>query len=370
VRGLRRRSPADLLLCGVFVGLSLYGYSADRILPLLVIVGLGLYLLHGQARGGRVETIWWTAALVLLALIVFLPLLRYILFDPQGFAARMTSRMGGSEIPLPGPVLQIFLSNVWNALRMFSWGAGVVWAVSIPDYPALGVVEGGLFYLGAGLVLLRYLRRRDWSDLFLLLTIPLLLLPSIMALAFPNENPNLYRTGGAIVPVFLLIALALDGLIAAFERQPRPSARLVGWGMGLALISLSAVQSYSLVFDKYDAQYRLSAWNTSEMGTVIRDYADTFGTPDTTWVMGYPYWVDTRLVALNAGFPNRDYALFVDGLAATETIPGPKLFILNPLDNEAVIALRSRYPNGWLQTYRSAYETKDFLMYFTPPQKP
>jgi hypothetical protein len=45
----------------------------------------------------------------------------------------------------------------------------------------------------------------DW---LLVLVIPALMLRSAQPRAFPAENPNLYRGGGAMVPVFLLAALA------------------------------------------------------------------------------------------------------------------------------------------------------------------
>jgi len=287
--------------------------------------------------------------------------------DPEGFSYRMASRMGTMEQPLPGPAWQIFLNNLWRALIMFSWSSGVVWGVSITDYPALGMIAGGLFYIGTILVLLRYLRRRHWLDIFLVLSIPLLMLPSILALAFPSENPNLYRTGGALIPVFLLVAFGLDALLGAIEQVSSRFGIQLAWTAGLILVGLVALQDYDLVFNKFDAQYRLSAWNTSEIGQVIRDFSETTLASDNAWVMGYPHWVDTRLVALNAGIPEREYAMFVENLENTRENTNAKLFIINPLDSEALTALQNLYPDGWVQTFDSAVETKDFLMYFVPP---
>jgi hypothetical protein len=262
----------------------------------------------------------------------------------------------------------IFLDNLWRALRMFSWTAGVVWGVSIPDYPALGVVAGGLFYLGVALALLRYLREQHWLDLFLLLAIPLLMLPSILSLAFPAENPNLYRTGGAMVPVFLLVGLALDSLMNSLEARLRhPWGARLAWGLLALLLAWSALQDYELVFHTYEQQYRQSAWNYSEMGTVIHSFSETIGSPDTAWVMGYPHWADTRLVAIEAGYPQRDYAMFVDGLENTLADPRPKLFLVNLQDQDARQALPQFYPEGWFQTYESSVESKDFLLFFAPP---
>ncbi len=368
VRALRSGRRNDFILAGIWLGLSAYGYSADRILPLLVILGVGLFLLHGQSKSFRQQTVWQSIILVLMALVVALPLLRYISQDPQGFAGRMLSRLGPSEVPLPGPVTTIFFKNVWNALRMFSWTDGVVWVTSIPNYPALEVVSGGLFYLGAALALVRYVRRRHWFDLFILFSIPVLMLPSIMALAFPDENPNLYRTGGAMVPVFLLIALALDGLMNSLENHlSRPFGARLAWVTCILLVTAMSLQSYELVFNVYKEQYDLSAWNTSEVGEVIKEFSQTVGSVDTAWLMGYPYWMDTRLIAINAGYPGRDFAIFPEQLPNTLGDSRAKLFILNPQDQVGIDALRQSYPQGWYQTYKSRVESKDFIIYFVPP---
>ena len=117
---------------------------------------------------------------------------------------------------------------------MFFWDDGDVWVHSIPHRPALDVISAALFFLGLVLVVLRYLRKRSWVDLFLLVSIPLLLLPSILSLAFPNENPNLNRTAGAYVPVFLILAIGLEGLLSAIKRSLAGAAgyrgRLRCWG--------------------------------------------------------------------------------------------------------------------------------------------
>lgn len=370
IRGMRTSNRNDFILAGLSLGLGFYGYSADRVLPLVVILAIGLYFIHRQSIGQRQQVLGWTLVLVLISFVVFLPLLRYITQDPTGFGYRMFSRMGTMEQPLPGPAIEIFLDNLWRALIMFSWSGGVVWGVSIPDYPVLGVVSGALFYLGAVLVFLCYLRRRYWLDLFLLVSIPVLMLPSIMALAFPSENPNLYRTGGAMVPVFLMVGIALDGLMNSLQsRLGFAWGPKAAWGLAILLLAWAAQQDYDLVFRKYYQQYANSAQNTSEMGRVIRDFSNTIGSPDSVWVMGYPHWADTRLVAINAGNPQRDYAMFVEILVSTLSDPEAKLFLIHPQDQPAIDALSRLYPQGWLREHHAKIENRDFLVYFVPPRE-
>jgi hypothetical protein len=369
LRGLRTSNRNDFILAGLFLGIGLHGYTPIRILPLVVVLGVGLYLLHKVSAGLRKRSIYHLVILALVALVAFMPLLSYTLQDLDSFGYRAFSRVGTLERPLPGPALLVFLDNLWNALTMFAWDNGNIWLVSVGHRPALDLVSGALFHLGVGLLLVRYLHRRSWLDLFLLLSIPLLLLPSILSLAYPDENPALNRAAGALVPVFVMVGIALDGILQAIERRSKtPAANLVSWALAGGLLILSATQNYDLVFSRYQAAYAAASWNTSEMGQVIRQFSDSLGDAEAAWVLPYPHWVDTRLVGMHAGFPTKDYALFPDQLESTLFVAGPKLFLLKPEDLDGKSRLQELYPQGWFQLYNSYYERKDFLMFLVPPE--
>jgi hypothetical protein len=216
---------------------------------------------------------------------------------------------------------------------------------------------------------LRYIRQRDWLDIFWLVSIPLLMMPSILSLAFPAENPSLNRTGAAIVPVFLIIGLTFDGLItglkASFKtRLGNTSATAVA----ALLLLLSINQNYDLVFRQYKDQFDRSAWNTSELGAVIRQFVETTGDVDRAWVIPYPHWVDTRLVGINALDELHDFALWSDQLEITLEQDGPKLFLFKTDDSDALIHLEELYPNGTLGTYESEFEGKSFNIYTVPQE--
>ena len=369
IRGLRRSNRNDFILAGLALGLGLHGYTSFRVVPFVVLAAVGLYLLHKQSKGLRTQTLWSLGVLIGVSLVVFLPLVR-VMMDPQLgslFMMRTMSRISGTEQPLSGPAWQIFLHNLWNGITMFFYSNGETWVHSIPYRPALGVVSASLFFLGCVFLLIRYIRQRNWLEIFLLLSIPLLLMPSILSLAFPRENPSLNRTGGAIIPVFLIVGLTLDGLLTNIaSRWKSSTGKAASWGLVLFLLGWSSFQNYDLVFNQYYQEFRMSAWNTSEMGQVIRGFADSVGSLDSAWVIPYPYWADTRLVGINAGYPTKDYAIPREQLAETLNTPGPKLFIFNLEDQETLIRLHSLYPQGWLQEYKSKVPTKDFLIYFVP----
>jgi hypothetical protein len=302
------------------------------------------------------------------AFVVFIPLFRYMTLNPDIVIGRSLTRLTSVETPLLGPAWQIFLNNLWNASTMFFWQNGNTWVHSITGRPALDTVSAALFFIGIILLIVRYVHRRNWVDLFMLVSVPLLMLPSILSLAFPVENPSLNRTGGAIIPVFIMIGIALDEILTSLRsRLPGRTGAAAAGLVALLLVGWSANTNYDLVFNQYAQQYRLASWNTSEIGKVIRGFADSVGTANSAYVVAYPYWVDTRLVGINAGYPTKDYAIQIKDIPSTTGDQHAKLFILNEQDQKALEALRQVYPNGSLSEYLSSIPAKNFLMYQVPP---
>jgi hypothetical protein len=301
------------------------------------------------------------------SLVIFLPTLRYFTQDPEGFAARALSRVGSSEQPLPGPALQIFAENFWKAWIMPFYDNGSIWVHSIPGRPALDLVSAALFFLGLILIIVRYIKQRSWVDLFLFLSVPLLMLPSILSLAFPGENPSLNRTGGALVPIFVIAAIGMEGVLANIKRGFNSRfGTILAVTLGLGLVIWTSANNYDLVFNQYANQFMAGAWNTSDIGQVIRGFADSVGTPDTAFVVPYPYWVDTRLVGINAGYPFKDYALWPDDFASTQEIHSAKLFIVFNQDEDDLKKLEAMYPNSTQTSFHSPYQGKDFYILSVP----
>ena len=369
IRGLQRSKRNDFILAGFFLGVGLHGYSPFRIMPFLVVFAIFLYIIHRQSVGQRKQTIIWLVLLSITSLFVFLPLLRYWMQNPDTFSYRAFSRMVGEGQPLPGVWWQLLLSNTWNALKMFNLSDGEIWVHSIPYRPALDVVSGGLFLLGLWLLFLRYLRQRNWLDLFMITSVPVLMLPSILSLAFPTENPALNRTGGAIVPVFIIIALAIEGFMHSIQsRMKRNSGKVLMWTLSGLLLVVSVSQNYDLVFNQYKQQFILSSWNSSEMGQVIDQFGTVYGTTDNAWIIPYPYWVDTRLPGIWAGIPNRDFAVWPENLKDTMLVPGTKIILYNVNDTKSGELLKNLYPQESPSRYHSKTPDHDFMIFFIPAQ--
>jgi hypothetical protein len=367
LRGLRRKSRNDFIWSGLALGIGLHGYTSFRIVPALILVGFILFLLHRQTADARKRAVAGLSVITMISFVVFIPLLRYAVNHPEMFAYRTMTRVGSLEQPLPGPAFQIFLQNLWKAITMFNYSDGEIWVHSVTFRPALDMICAGVFILGLSLLVMRYASRRTWQDLFIILSVPILMLPSIFSLAFPGENPCLNRTAGAIIPVFLIIALGFDSLMASIQAKVSgASGRVIAFIVVALLAIISGIQNYILVFDKYYPVYLSSTWNTSEMGEVIQEFAGEGGSLDSAWLVGYPYWVDSRVVGITAGYAGHDYAIWPDQFADTLAIPGPKLFLINPQDTNAMVLLSGLYPSGNLSIYQSKVDTKNFYMFKVP----
>jgi hypothetical protein len=156
IRGIRRSNRNDFILAGLSLGIGLHGYTPIRIMPFVIVVAVGLFLIHPVSKGVRWRTVLYLALLALIAFIVFLPLLRFWIENPDLFSFRAFSRLGPIEQPLPGPAWQIFLKNLWNALIMFGWSNGEIWPVSIPYRPGSGCSFRRIVLHGVALLVIRY----------------------------------------------------------------------------------------------------------------------------------------------------------------------------------------------------------------------
>lgn len=368
IRGIRQKSRNDFIYSGIALGFGLHGYSSTRFLPIVVVVAVVLYLLHKQSKGFRNQTVNAFITLVLASFIIFLPLFKYTFVNPEIVGYRMMTRLTSKESEITQPVGEIFLNNLWNAETMFFYSNGGAWVHSIPNRPALDMVSAGLYLLGSMIVLIQYLKHRNWEDLFILLAVPLLMMPSILSLAFPGENPSLNRTGGAIIPVFILVAIGFERVFYSIWRYAKYKRfKLLYSVLGIGLFLISASINHNLVFNQFDKQFMAGAWNTSQIGAIIKGYANSVGNADHAYVVPSPHWVDTRLVGINAGYPTKDYALWPEQFDQLTIDEDEKLVILKPDNQQALDLLKTMFPNGILYNYDSGFVGKDFYIYQIPP---
>ena len=78
-------------------------------------------------------------------------------------------------------------------------------------------------------------------------------------------------------------------------------------------------------------------------------------------VVPYPHWVDTRLVAVEAGLPGRDLAINPDEVERATRWPGPQLYLVHPDDSRSLATLADRLPAATVTRHPSRVEGKLFV---------
>lgn len=404
VRALQHNRRNDWLLSGVFAGIGLHTYTPIRALPLLliamVVLKLTLDLLEARRRStgesattvpaeaaGYAETSglsgrFWRNALIGVGAmgLICLPLARFAMEAPEMFWFRTLTRTTSAERAVEANVPFVFVNNLKNALLGFNYRGDQVAINTIPGSPALDAVTGGLTVLGFVVILWRLARLRDRRSFYMLAGLFLLTLPSTATIAFPEENPSFARMGGVAPLVMILAAIPLELL----ARQLRITGESVHWFrpasrvVALSVIALALGASVKLNFDwyfvEYDRHWRASGWNTTEMGAVVRGFADSVGDLGHAFHVPYPHWADTRAIGINAGAPRWSNALLIDGpsgvrrLAQLAEDPAPKLFLVHPDDQNSLRVLRERFPSGGAKLHQSDRRGKNFWIFLAPGQ--
>ena len=378
-RALRHNRRNDWLLAGLILGIGLHTYTAIRIVPLLfallVIANFladGWQFWRGNTGGERPAALtigYWRNGFLAatLSFILFWPLLRVMQDDPEIFWYRAYSRAENENMSF-SVAWTTFWSNVKNALLMFNYRGDVVPMNTVPESPVLDKVTGALFVLGVAFLLWRLFRYRERRDFFLLLSFFVLLLPSILSLAFPLENPSVVRTGGAIPFVMLIAALPLLAIWRRLGQLPGRASPILAAVLLAGLLIFATTENYRWYFGRYEQNTLQSLWNSTQMGQAVRAYVAS-GRVDMAHVyhVAFPFWVDTRNIAINAGDITWNNAIVTPAdIAALPNDGTPRLFLLFPDDNQAMTILYQTFPAGQLNRYLSHRPGKDFYLFYVP----
>ena len=370
-RAMKHHNRNDFLIAGVTLGAGLYGYIPSRDAPL---VALGLFFLwiifDAQARTRKIDWRAFAENIGLMLggiLVVFLPLLRYTLDFPEMFWYRALTRVSSAEQPIQGNLLTILADNLKNLALMFNWRGDEVWVTNISYQPTLDLVSGALLILGVALAIYWMIRARNTTYLYLLAAFVALLLPSALSLAFPRENPSLVRAGGAIPFAAILLALPLVALVRVAQDHASKMEMALRWSIVGAICAVVIVFNYHWYFIDFDLSYRQSVQSSTEVASVIRGFADSVGDMQHAYFIGYPYWLDGRAVAINAG----DITWKNFSLDARDWFTDDHfnlLYVLHPSDKENLARLLEHYPQGQIQIHPTQIAGKDFLSFFVPAQ--
>jgi 4-amino-4-deoxy-L-arabinose transferase-like glycosyltransferase len=251
------------MLSGLAAGASMYTYLSSRFVPLLVIAIFGHQLLRRQIKRQH-----WLGLLIHFVILtaMFAPLANYFWQNADSFTERSSQV---TTIPYVlngefGPMLR----NTLRTLGMFTFHGDETDRYNLDGRPVFDWVNGLLFYLGLGIILLRLPRppRLAGPAALLLLWLFFMLLPDFIT----DDSPHFLRTIGAMPAVYIIWAVGLDWSIERMgswvkqreSQQPTVSstrARVVVTSFLVVLLLLTTVHTIYDYFGRWaaapDARY-------------------------------------------------------------------------------------------------------------------
>lgn len=326
VRALKSGRRWFYALAGFFLGLGMYTYSAYMMVPPLIAVIL-VALLFTRARRAVLARPRYAALLFVVALYVFIPLGRYAYDQPQTYGYRVVTRIAGDEPKVPTNIVPKLLENIRKTLLMLNYRGDNALSSNVPGARHLSLVTAVLFVLGLAYVLWRW---RQGGNALLVVTLLVMLLPSAMALAFPQEVPNGLRAIGALPAALVVASAALAAARqAASTAWAESRARTVGIN-----VTVDDVQSLSL-------SLRWSTWSQHAVGLLL--VATLVWEAHTGYVTYFQRWVD-RL-------PDKNYSISLELARAIDGFSGEGQAFIKPAsfwyDGSAVRAQLRRTDQNW-----------------------
>lgn len=401
-RAMRYNRRSDFVKSALILGFGLYAYQAIRMLPIVIVAGIGIaVLIRPIAWRERLTYGINLGVLVFVSFMVFLPMFHYSLEDSDHFWRRTAGRLLGDDVIVEeaadGRLIErsttpeerieafnanvpILMNNIRNAVLMFNWKGDVAWISGVPNEPAMDRYTGTFLILGLAAWLALMLRRRDPVIWLMPVMVFIMLLPSALSIAYPLENPSHTRTSGAIPAVYLISAFPLGlisiKLVEVFSRRT---------GIVLAVILCSGTillannSNTSLYFDQYPEVYSGPSYPYSEAGTVLRGFAESDGTYGNAFMIAFPHWWGHREVGLAAGLTD-----WPNGIISRNDVPGflniaqyktdrykfdpnkDMLFFYSVNDVETSEQLKVWFPNGRESEIQS-YQLNDIYMLYRVP---
>lgn len=404
VRGIRYNRRGDFIKAGLVLGYGLYTYQAIRMAPVVVLAGVGLAILyHFRDRRAWLRYTLNLTALVIVSAVIFVPSARYWYEFPDSYWMRTSGRLFGDDLVYEENDAGVLVArettmderldafqrnvgvlarNVRNALLMYNWQGDVAWFQSVSNMPAMDQFTGTLLAVGVAAWLVFALRRRDPALVLVMVTVVIMLLPSALSIAQPDENPSATRTSGSLHAAYLIAAFPLGLMALQVERLVKGRAgTMAATGLVVLFVALALVRNSDLYLHDYKDLYERSWFAHSEPGNLLRDFAeseDRYGNVfliserlDYTiigiyggamsWPHGVPYAYEV---------PNRMYDSFQCRVPADryKLDPDTDLLFIYTLDNrEAEGLLRTWFPEGQAATYNSYQVGDDFRYYVVPP---
>lgn len=393
VRALQSYRLFDFGLAGLVLGLGLHTYFPYLFVPGTLVVALLLLLLSERRLLWR-PLFPLLALMFVVALVVYAPLVRYALENPQEYIARaaLQARLLKGDEHRTGLNMSFLMDNLRTTVLMFNvYGDGNS-RFNVPAFRHFGFVSGVLLVLGTFYALRRW--RHGYNSVLLAFFFALMLPSGLMAL--PRELPNIFRASGSIGPGLVLAALPLPVL---GKRLKDLSDELPDWDLRIKLRVSSFGEAYEFIW-RLGRRGLLLALPVLIMGLFLlleyretrrfyfHDFVnvlpdkqnvstakemarqiETYGDLSMSFIKVWPHWFDGRALLMYLRQESEkgwNPYFYFDSLDPEQPplslIAERALFILNPADQEGLAMLRNAFPRCTTKPYLFPDGTPAFIV--------
>jgi 4-amino-4-deoxy-L-arabinose transferase-like glycosyltransferase len=350
-----------VVMCGVFVGLSLYTYLSARVLPFLVFgVGAAGIALCGCAKATRQRLTRALFVIAITALIVSAPLGLYFIREPQRFMGHASSVSVLNPSYHQGSVARALTESVAKTIGLF--------AVSGDPNPRHNPAQRPLLdpFLAAWLLfglILSLIQWRSLPRLWATAWLGLFALPVVLGV---QGMPHSLRGLGMLPAVCLLPVLAMDDARSWLASRLHGRLRFADFGLALLPLPFLLLGAYTGLRDYFSVWERDRGLEVAfEVESIhIADLLSQQGSADRVWILPLSPLYDGTTFNYTLDFAYRGEP----GLGFVRASPELAPDQLNRLASghnfgQVVHWLRASPPmtSGWL-TYADPKHLIDFLM--------
>ena len=263
-----------LIACGLFVGASLYTYTAARFLPVLIVLTVVAGVLMPERRAARTRrAILALAVIGVTGLAAFAPLGIHFASHPDAFFGRVEQLSVFNPQNNEGNLVKTLIGNTVKTIGMFGWAGDPKWLHNPAERPVFDPLLA--LWLAAGVVL-AFFRRRSLPHVSTLLWCIIFTLPALLTV---HEMPHSLRMLGMIPAVYVLPVLAMSEIGTHLAGRWRV---LINW-LPLPFLLFSGSTSIHDYFTAWGDELDFYAFHT-----IFADTAEVmsgYGSADGVWIM-------------------------------------------------------------------------------------
>ncbi|MCL4265630.1 MAG: glycosyltransferase family 39 protein [Anaerolineae bacterium] len=363
MRGWQNGRRRDWLLGGVALGLTMYTYIPSRVFPAVILIWL-VWLWWFDSP--RLRQQWQNIALsLLMALLVFVPYGLYMQQNPEKVNQRISGLTVALEDALEDGQWDALGQSITATLKTFTWQGDTDWRYHLSGQPIFDPITGLFFYSGFALCLWFAFKRDGRPEsaspvesasapstqpnyALVLIWLAAMLGPNLII----DDKPSFLRAAGAIVPIYLITAVALH----TFARQLShkwPRLTPIMPVVAVIAFSLILVRSWHDYFDVWRSNPEVRHIYQAELVQISQYLEQNPPPPETRLFIGRSYAHDGAPQTWKY-YSDRSINWFVPE-QSFPTVPGntwffvldeepavPELFAQLPLQTTATIT----YPDG------------------------